>query len=143
MRLIIAGSRSITDYEAVRLGMIQSGLWKKYKKELEIVCGMAPGVDLLGLEFAKNNELAWYEYPAPWDDIKAPGAVVRTHPGTGHMYNAAAGSWRNQDMADNSDGLLLLWDGTSKGSKDMLAIARKKGLETYAYRCHAGRLFEI
>jgi SLOG family YspA-like protein len=142
MKLIIAGSRSITNYDAVRQGMIQSGLWKKHKQAIEVVCGMAKGVDKLGLEFANKNGLDVWEFPAEWDDIKADGAVVRQTK-DGVLYNAAAGHWRNQDMADFSEALLLLWDGKSTGSRDMLNRARKKGLEVHAYRYHDGRLFGI
>lgn len=142
-KLIIAGSRSIKDYGAVRDAVIDSGLWKKHKKTIEVVCGGAQGIDDLGLEFAENNGLCHYDMPANWDDIKVPGAVVKTNPSTGQMYNALAGFWRNQDMAEFADGLLLIWDGKSPGSLDMLARATKKGIEVHAYTYRQGRLSRL
>lgn len=133
MKLIIAGSRSIRNYDVVREAIIQSGLWAKHKRSIEVVCGMAKGVDLLGKEFAEKNGLVLHKYPADWDDIKAPGAVIRLQASTGLLYNAVAGHWRNQLMADVADALLLVWDGKSTGSKDMFLRAEKKGLEIHAF----------
>lgn len=118
MKLIIAGSRNITDYDLVRSLVIRSGFWKKYGKSIEVVCGMARGVDLLGLDFAKKNGLQWHERPADWN-----------------AHGKAAGHIRNSQMADESDALLAVWDGESPGTKHMIDIARKKGLEVKAYEC--------
>jgi hypothetical protein len=133
VKLIVAGSRSITDYECLRWALVDSGIWKAHKKSIEVVCGMAKGADALGLDFAKKNGLQWHPFPADWDDIKAPGAVVKVR-SDGVMYNARAGHDRNQRMADFADALLLLWDGKSTGSRDMHSRAIKKGLSTHAYR---------
>ena len=59
MNLIIAGSRSITQYSAVRDAVVESGLWAKYKRDIVVICGMARGVDLLGKEFAEKNGCGW------------------------------------------------------------------------------------
>ena len=40
MKLIIAGSRGITDYNIIRDAVVSSGLWKEYGKQIEVVCGM-------------------------------------------------------------------------------------------------------
>lgn len=119
MKLIIAGSRNITDYDLIRSLVMKSGFWKKYGKSIEVVCGMARGVDRVGLDFAKKNGLKWHERPADWT------ASPR-----------GAGFIRNSQMADESDGLLAVWDGTSPGTKNMIDIARAKGLEVKAYECH-------
>lgn len=120
MKLIIAGSRSITNYAIVRAAIIESGLWGQYGKAIEVVSGKAPGVDTLGEEFAKRAGLRKpHEFPAAWDDIKAKGAVVRYTRG-GKPYNAVAGHWRNEKMAQMADEALVVWDGKSTGSLDML-----------------------
>lgn len=119
MRLIIAGSRDLTDYSLLKTAIITSGLWKKYGRELEIVSGMARGVDALGVEFAEKNSLKLHKYPADWSTLGKRAGIVR-----------------NSQMADDSDALLALWDGVSPGTKHMIADARKKGLEVYAYECH-------
>ena len=119
MRLIIAGSRDIHDYEALKLAMVNSTLWGVYGKRIEVVCGMARGADALGKLFAERNGLKVHEYPAQWD-----------------AYGKSAGYRRNQAMANDADGLLLLWDGKSKGSNHMLDIAIAKDLEIHAYTYH-------
>lgn len=119
MKLIIAGSRDIEDYALVRSLVMKSGFWKKYGRSIEVVCGMARGIDRVGLDFAKKNNLQWHEMPADWD-----------------KHGKAAGHIRNSEMADVADGLLAVWDGKSPGTKGMIDIARKKGLEVKAYEVH-------
>lgn len=93
---------------------------------------MAKGVDLLGRQLAKKAGLPCKEMPAEWDNIKAPGAVVKCRK-DGVLYNVKAGYDRNIRMAEYADGLLLVWDGVSKGSKQMLESAYERELEVYVY----------
>lgn len=118
MRLIVAGSRSIKDYNVTREAIITSGLWHEHGKKIEVVSGLADGPDTHGIWFADKAGLKKHEKPAKWDDIKAKGAVVRY--GAHGAYNALAGHWRNEEMAQMADCLLLIWDGKSTGSLDML-----------------------
>lgn len=107
MRVIIAGSRGIVDRELV-FDILDSS-----KLEItSVVCGMAPGVDMLGREWAISKGIDVIEFPADW--VKE-GSLV-------------AGSLRNQRMAEYADGLILIWDGASSGSRDMLNRARKHKL---------------
>ena len=130
MKLIIAGSRTITSYTLVRDAVVGSGFWKKYGRDIEVVCGMAKGVDLLGLKFAKNNNLKWHEFPAEWDNLDAPDAVIKTR-SDGTKYNVRAGIQRNIRMGEVSDGLLAIWDGKSRGTKHMIDWATANKLEVY------------
>lgn len=128
-KLIIAGSRTITSYALIRDAVIESGLWKLHKHNLEIVCGMADGVDLLGKDFAERNRLVWYKFPADWKNLDVPGAVIRYN--RHGAYNAAAGHHRNVAMANFADGLVAVYDGKSSGTADMIKIAKSKGLFVY------------
>lgn len=47
---------------------------------------------------------------------------------------------RNTDMAQAADALVLLWDGQSTGSLDMLRKAEARGLAVYGYTYQDGRL---
>lgn len=123
MKLIVAGSRGITDYATVRQAIIDSGLWSLHKHTLEIVCGMARGVDLLGLEFAKSNSLKWHEFPADWN-----------------KYGKRAGYLRNIQMGEFSDGVVAIWDGKSRGTKQMIDWAMEKGLFVYVHRVYSGEI---
>jgi hypothetical protein len=129
MKLIIAGSRSITDYNTVVNAVSVSGF---PLKDLEIVCGMAKGVDLLGLEYAKRNSLKWWEFPADWTDITAKDAVIRINQ-NGSKYNINAGYARNIKMGQFSDALLAVWDGSSKGTNQMINWTKQNGLKVFVY----------
>ena len=56
------------------------------------------------------------KYPADWD-----------------KYGKSAGYRRNEQMADNADSLIALWDGRSRGTKHMIDIAHRKGLKVYVH----------
>lgn len=116
MKLIIAGSRTITDYNKVREAVIESGYWKQYGKSIEVVCGMAKGVDLLGLEFATRNNLIVHEFPADWN-----------------KYGKRAGMIRNKQMGDFADALLAVYDGESRGTKQMIEYAQEIGIPVFVY----------
>lgn len=107
MKVIIAGSRSIKDYELVKTAIENSPF-----EITEVVCGMAAGVDELGLKWARENNVAVKEFPALWNT----------------EGRKTAGFKRNERMAVYAEGLILIWDGVSKGSLDMLKRARAHGL---------------
>ena len=109
MRVIIAGSRSITDYPIVVNAIANSRF-----NISEVICGMARGVDSQGLRYAITNGIPYRKFPADWN-----------------RYGRSAGHRRNKQMADNADALILVWDGVSHGSANMLEIANSKGLKVY------------
>jgi hypothetical protein len=45
-----------------------------------------------------------------------------------------AGVLRNEDMAKKADALVLIWDGESRGSANMLETARRYHLKIYEQR---------
>ena len=106
MKCIIAGSRDIEDYEIIEDAIIESGF-----KISTIVSGGARGVDLAGERYAAENNLKIDRYDAEWN-----------------QYGNSAGIIRNKKMAENSDGLIAIWDGKSKGTKHMIETARKHGV---------------
>lgn len=118
MKLVIAGSRSIKDYSITRAAIIESGLWVKYGKKIVVISGEAEGPDKHGEIFAEKAGLKLIKKPADWDNIKKRGAVVRYN--SRGAYNALAGHWRNEEMAQEADAALIVWDGRSTGSLDML-----------------------
>lgn len=117
MKLIIAGSRGVTDYSEVRQAVIDSGLWKSYGKSLEIVSGMARGADMLGVEFAQRNGLIVHEFIPDWDNLGKKAGIIR-----------------NIDMGKFSDALVAIWDGKSVGTKQMIDWSNKNGLLVYVHR---------
>lgn len=117
MKTIIAGSRSITDYLIVK-DVIQSAPFTIS----EVVSGRAPGVDELGEQWANENNVPIQPFPADWDNLDAPGAVIKENR-WGKKYNARAGHDRNKKMAQYAQALIAIWDGKSPGTKDMMALA--------------------
>ena len=98
---------------------------------LQIVSGGARGADALGEQWAKAAGVPIQRYPAAWDDIGAPGAVVRTNR-QGRPYNANAGFARNALMAQNADAVLVMPGG--RGTDHMVKVAQEQGLPVWDAR---------
>jgi hypothetical protein len=111
MRVIIAGSRTITSYKD-----IEDAVYFSNMHPTTIISGGAIGVDSLGEVFAAKNNLALEIYKAEWD-----------------RYGKAAGYRRNALMASKADALIAIWDGISKGTKHMIDIATAMKLQVYVY----------
>ena len=109
MKTIIAGSRTITDYQLIEDCC-------QLENITEVVSGTARGVDKLGEQYANNHNIPVKLFPANWD-----------------YYGKSAGYKRNEEMADYADQLIAFWDGNSRGTEHMIRIAQKKGLRVVAY----------
>jgi hypothetical protein len=110
VRVIIAGGRDFSDYE--RLSERALHLLSA-QDQVTIVCGEARGADSLGKRLACEKRWRVLSFPADWD-----------------KYGKAAGYKRNEEMARNADALIAFWDGKSKGTKHMIDLAKKHGLQT-------------
>lgn len=128
-KLIVAGGRDFNLPGVLEYWIMEYISRLPQDMVVSIVSGMARGADRLAYEFAKRMRTKVYEYPAQWDDLNAPGAIVRTNFKTGKTYNANAGFVRNQVMANVGDGLLVFWDGKSKGTEHMITCAKNKGIK--------------
>lgn len=134
MKLIIAGSRSITDYNILFKAM--SHYCIRVDQIERILSGGAPGVDSLAEIFAKDNAIPFDLYKADWKNLDAPNAIIRTNR-YGEEYNKRAGLDRNELMAQNGDVLLAIWDGESTGTKHMIQCMQKLedfGKKWFIYR---------
>ena len=98
MKVIIAGSRTIHDYALVVNAMQRCGF-----NVTEVVCGMATGIDRLGEQWAIANGITVKEMPADWN-----------------RHGRAAGPIRNRAMAKYADAAVIIWDGKSRGSRNMV-----------------------
>lgn len=110
MKLIIAGSRHLHP----TVEEIQYFCFYYEITATEIVSGAAKGVDTAGEKFANSVNLPVIKFPADW---KRDGR--------------AAGPIRNKIMAEYADALLLIWDGKSRGSRNMREVAQRKGIRIY------------
>lgn len=113
MKVIIAGSRDIEDYNTLLAAIKEC----PFKGEMtEVVSGGARGVDRLGEKYAKEHELLLVKFFADWD-----------------KHGNRAGFIRNLEMGKYADALIAIWDGESKGTKHMIEIAKSLGLKYFVY----------
>lgn len=118
MKTIIAGSRSIKDEKLV------NDILNNLEFEItEVVCGIAAGVDTIGGKWGLSRDINVVYFPANWN------------------IGITAGFIRNEEMAQYADCLVLIRDGVSKGSLDMLKRAKKHNLKIDLYDLSQPRLF--
>lgn len=113
MKVIIAGSRHITNFDVVERCIDRS--WLRFFIT-EVVSGRAPGVDRLGERWGSYKQLPVKNFPAAWRDRDG-------------VIDYSAGHKRNQRMADYADALIAIWDGESRGTADMIKRAKASGLD--------------
>lgn len=112
-KLIIAGSRSITDKRVVRTAIEDGDLC--FGPVDEIVHGdCSRGVDAVADEIARDMGFDVKRMPAEWDE-----------------HGKRAGPIRNGEMAKYADALVAVWDGKSTGTESMINVALVKGLDVH------------
>ena len=109
MKVIIAGGRDITDYELVLSAVSESQF-----QITEVVSGGATGVDTLAIQYAMENNIPSQTFMANWT-----------------KHGNAAGPIRNRQMADSAEALIAIWDGKSRGTKNMIEEATKRNLKVF------------
>ena len=112
MKLIIAGSRTFTNYKKLR--EVCNNILQD-QTDIEIVSGAYyRGADKLGEKYAAERGFRLTKFPADWK-----------------RYGKAAGPKRNEQMANYADTLVAFWDEKSRGTKHMIEVAKHKGLNVY------------
>src|SRR6185369_18019492 len=103
MKVIIAGSRDIVKQELIKAAVELSGF-----NIDTVVSGGARGVDTLGERWASANRKGVAQFIPNWD-----------------KYGKGAGMVRNGLMAEFADALIAIWDGESRGTKNMIETMTK------------------
>lgn len=125
-KVIIAGSKTWTDYELLRDKC--DSILSSVKEEIWIVSGTAEGADRLGERYAQERGYYLLECPADWSNIKGkPKSQIGTRY-NGDMYWKLAGLERNERMAKEADALIAFNLGSS-GTEDMIKKALKYNLK--------------
>lgn len=122
MRVLCCGCRRLADPAAFARALAASPFAGRVTA---VRHGAAGGADALARSWAEANGVPHEPFPAAWDDLTAPDAVVVVGRG-GKPYDARAGPARNARMLATPpppDGVLALWDGRSHGTRDLLARA--------------------
>ena len=115
--LLIAGSRTFDDrdvFNSVTREVIGE------EREITIVEGGAAGADSLAKAYALENGLVVEEFKPDWA-----------------KYGRAAGPKRNDAMTafikEHGGKALYFWDEESKGTKQCIASAKKKGIDVLVW----------
>ena len=99
MKLFIAGSRSITDFD----------LAPHIPDDVaEIISGGANGIDTLAEKYADEHRISKH--------------IIRPKY---HLYKKAAPIKRNREMVEIADKVLVIWDGESNGTLSTINYAKE------------------
>lgn len=113
--ILVAGSRNFANAE--RLAKI---LEENVKPDDTIIEGGANGVDTMAKEWAVARGIQVVEINAEWG-----------------RYGRAAGPKRNDAMtsytAESGGRAVFIWDGKSKGTRQCIESARKRGINCRVY----------
>ena len=121
LRVIIAGSRDFNDYELLKKSAIEIITKKTMLPDLtRIVSGGARGADTLGERFANEMGLEISRFIPDWDGLGKRAGYVR---------NAEMAKFAVED--GNYGVLIAFWDGQSRGTKHMIDLAKRYGLEVH------------
>jgi hypothetical protein len=104
MKVILAGSRTIHDYDVVKEAIEKSGF-----QVGEVVSGSSPGVDRLGEEYAEEKGIPVQRFEANWK-----------------VYGRGAGYKLNEAMARYADALVAVHNG-SLGTENMIRRMQAAG----------------
>lgn len=124
MRVLVCGSRDFSDAEALKKALLDFHFdrWEgppALGKIDTIIAGEARGADMLAKTFAHRFSFKYQGFPALWN-----------------QYGKRAGYLRNQQMLDEGkpDIVFAFWDGQSRGTKMMIELAQKAGVEVKIFR---------
>jgi hypothetical protein len=115
IRIIVAGGRNFNNYKLLCEECISFINSHNYNSEqITIITGGAKGADYLGKLFADEFGYKPEVIEAPWEE-----------------YGLKAGRLRNAEMAQfalqgDIAHLIAFWDGKSKGTGNMISIAKAK-----------------
>lgn len=115
MKLIVAGSRGATASDTHRA--IESFVEDTGEVLSLLICGGAAGADTWAKQWAEEREIPVKVFLPRWD-----------------QDGRKAGMIRNADMAAEGDALVAVWDGQSKGTKNMIEQAQRLKLPVFVWR---------
>ena len=100
MKLLVVGSRSITEFD----------LSPYINADVDtIISGGASGIDSLAEQYADAHHISKYILRPRYD-----------------IFGRAAPLRRNEQMVDIADAVLVIWNGQSKGTHYILKYTQKK-----------------
>lgn len=119
-RVLVCGGRRYDDAESVFLVL---NYLHKQMPITHLVSGMAPGADMLGVNWARRHDVPVLPFPAHWSDLSQPDALIKTR-ADGSQYDARAGIRRNRQMMEEARPDLVVAFPGGSGTEDMVKRAR-------------------
>ena len=113
-KVIVAGSRTYNNKNFIynKLDMLRS----KIDKPIQIVSGLAKGVDSIAVDYAKDKNLSIKTFEALWNE-----------------HGKKAGILRNIEMGNYADALVAFRLDNSVGTSHMIDYAKSKNLKVRIY----------
>ena len=105
MKLLIAGSRTFTDYQ--KLCQV---LAPDRHRIAQVLTGGARGADALGKRWAWSKQVPWKGFKADWE-----------------RFGKSAGVRRNDQMAQAGDVLVVFGNTPSPGTAHLIQCVRQRG----------------
>ena len=117
-KVIVAGGRDFADYAYLKekLDEVFASLGDLDSHPIEIISGMAKGADTLDIRYAEEHKLTIVLYPA---NLK--------------IYPIISFILRNMNMLMTATHLVAFWDGKSHVTKNMIEIAKVKGISVLIF----------
>jgi hypothetical protein len=109
-RVIIAGCRDFKDYDLLKEKVCT--ILQNVPGEIEIVSGTCRGTDQMGERLAHEKGWAVKQFPADWQ-----------------AHGKMGGPIRNKEMAVYADALVVFLSEKSRGSRNMLQLAKEFKLQ--------------
>ena len=136
MKVALSGGKTFNDY-SLFCEIIEKAIAEFGQSISTILSTSEKGVNSLGEKYAKEKGINLIKYPANWNDINHPDAVVkeRENPWKKKIekYNSKAGFIRDKKLIDDSDAIISI-DIDYSANSSMLKLAREKNIKIYEYR---------
>ncbi|MGX9944817.1 SLOG family protein [Bradyrhizobium denitrificans] len=123
-RVVVFGGRDYADKRTLYRALDAVHARRKITCIIE---GEMSGADRLARHWAEEHGVIVDPYPADWDNIDRPGAVVRRN-SRGKLYDAAAGPFRNERMLREGRPSFAIGCPGGKGTRDMTIRCVEFGL---------------
>lgn len=114
MRVIVAGCRDLIDPRWYAL--VREAIERSRFDVTTLISGGATGVDTHAENWARRRGIMVERHPARWKEL-----------------GRKAGPVRNAEMVAVADALIAVWDGGSRGTRDVIEKAGKAGLTVYVH----------
>lgn len=133
-KVLISGSRSYKNYDQFKTLMEEAIIKFNLDRENTIfISGKANhGADRFIIDFCKENQWYWTEFPAEWENLTKEPVKIKIN-SQGKEYNALAGFNRNEEMVNACNLAIFFWDNKSPGTRDSITKIRNKQIKHLIY----------